>query len=295
MGTQDRIVIVGGGLAAARVARAFRDAGGKGSVSILSADTDPPYNRPPLSKGFLRGEIDGRRRCSSSPRRPTPSSRSTCGSAARSRPSTRRAHGRARGRRLAAPTTGSCSRPARCRARSARPARRSTACTPTARCATPRPCARRPSRPPAALVIGGGFIGMETTASLRRRGLAVTQVDLADQLYASLQAPPLSHSLERLYREHGVEVILGDVVAEFRGSGGRLTGAVTERRARDRGRARDRRRRRAALDRLPRRLGRRARDAARCSSTSASPPTSPASGPSATSRTSTIPSSATGG
>ena len=28
-----------------------------------------------------------------------------------------------------------------------------------------------------ALVIGGGFIGMETTASLRRRGLAVTQVD----------------------------------------------------------------------------------------------------------------------
>ena len=58
MGTQDRIVIVGGGLAAARVARAFRDAGGEGSVSILSADTDPPYNRPPLSKGFLRGELD---------------------------------------------------------------------------------------------------------------------------------------------------------------------------------------------------------------------------------------------
>jgi 3-phenylpropionate/trans-cinnamate dioxygenase ferredoxin reductase subunit len=54
----DRIVIVGGGLAAARVARAFRDAGGDGQVTILSADTDPPYNRPPLSKGFLRGEIE---------------------------------------------------------------------------------------------------------------------------------------------------------------------------------------------------------------------------------------------
>ena len=78
-----------------------------------------------------------------------------------------------------------------------------------------------------ALVIGGGFIGMETTASLRRRGLEVTQVDLADELYASLQAPPLSGSLERLYRDRGVELILGDVVAEFRGSGGKLTGAVT--------------------------------------------------------------------
>jgi NADPH-dependent 2,4-dienoyl-CoA reductase/sulfur reductase-like enzyme len=79
-----------------------------------------------------------------------------------------------------------------------------------------------------ALVIGGGFIGMETTASLRRRGLAVTQVDRSDDLYASLQAPELSKSLERLYRERGVEVILGDVVAEFRGGGGKLTGAVTK-------------------------------------------------------------------
>ena len=54
----NRIVIVGGGLAAARVATAFRQAGGKGAVTMLSADTDPPYNRPPLSKGFLRGEIE---------------------------------------------------------------------------------------------------------------------------------------------------------------------------------------------------------------------------------------------
>ena len=52
------IVIVGGGLAAARVATAFRAAGGAGPVTMLSADTRPPYNRPPLSKGFLRGEIE---------------------------------------------------------------------------------------------------------------------------------------------------------------------------------------------------------------------------------------------
>jgi NADPH-dependent 2,4-dienoyl-CoA reductase/sulfur reductase-like enzyme len=62
---------------------------------------------------------------------------------------------------------------------------------------------------------------------LRRLGLEVTQVDLADHLYASLQAPPVSESLERLYRERGVEVVLGDRIAEFRGEGGRLSGAVT--------------------------------------------------------------------
>ena len=187
MGTQDRIVIVGGGLAAARVARAFRDAGGEGSVSILSADTDPPYNRPPLSKGFLRGEMEAdavfvepAETYAELEHRP----------ATRLRGDGRATRARRRSRSPTAarsPTTGSCSHPARCRVRSARPARRSTACTPTARCATPRRCAPRPSRPPSALVIGGGFIGMETTASLRRRGLAVTQVDLAD---ASLRLAP---------------------------------------------------------------------------------------------------------
>src|SRR5581483_7129927 len=79
-----------------------------------------------------------------------------------------------------------------------------------------------------ALVVGGGFIGMETTASLRRLGLEVTQVDLAERLYASFQAPALSESLERLYREQGVDVILGDSIAELRGDG-RLAGARTRR------------------------------------------------------------------
>ena len=146
MGTQDGIVIVGGGLAAARVARAFKDAGGEGPVTILSADTDPPYNRPPLSKGFLRGEIEAdavfvepeeayaelgidlRLGCEVTAVEPT--------------------RGRSRSPTVArSPTTGSCSRPARSRVRSARPARRSRACTPTARCATRRLSATQPSPP----------------------------------------------------------------------------------------------------------------------------------------------------
>jgi NTE family protein len=76
-------------------------------------------------------------------------------------------------------------------------------------------------------VIGGGFIGMETTASLRSRGLEVTQVDLAPRLFAALGVPEVSASLERLYRDRGVEVVLEDAVEEFRGDG-ELTGAVTK-------------------------------------------------------------------
>ena len=54
----DPIVIVGGGLAAARLASEYREAGGEGELTILSSEPDPPYNRPPLTKGYLRGEQD---------------------------------------------------------------------------------------------------------------------------------------------------------------------------------------------------------------------------------------------
>ena len=54
----ERIVIVGGGLAAARVVKGYREAGGEGSLTMFSADTALPYNRPPLSKGYLRGEVE---------------------------------------------------------------------------------------------------------------------------------------------------------------------------------------------------------------------------------------------
>ena len=55
------LVIVGGGPAGLSVARAFREAGGDGPVLMLSADDRPPYERPPLTKGLLRGEIDEHR------------------------------------------------------------------------------------------------------------------------------------------------------------------------------------------------------------------------------------------
>ncbi len=52
------LVVVGGGPTAQSTVRSYREAGGEGSVVVLSADDVPPYQRPPLSKDFLRGESD---------------------------------------------------------------------------------------------------------------------------------------------------------------------------------------------------------------------------------------------
>ena len=49
-------LLIGGGLAAANCARWLREEGAEGSVLLVGREPDPPYNRPPLSKGYLRGE-----------------------------------------------------------------------------------------------------------------------------------------------------------------------------------------------------------------------------------------------
>ena len=50
------VLLAGGGLAAANCARWLREAGGEGSITLVGRELDPPYNRPPCSKGYLQGK-----------------------------------------------------------------------------------------------------------------------------------------------------------------------------------------------------------------------------------------------
>ena len=54
----DGVLIVGGGLAAQRCARTLRASGYEAPVRIVCAETEPPYDRPPLSKKLLAGAVD---------------------------------------------------------------------------------------------------------------------------------------------------------------------------------------------------------------------------------------------
>jgi 3-phenylpropionate/trans-cinnamate dioxygenase ferredoxin reductase subunit len=49
-------LLVGGGLAAANCARWLRESGADGPILLVGREPDPPYNRPPCSKGFLQGK-----------------------------------------------------------------------------------------------------------------------------------------------------------------------------------------------------------------------------------------------
>jgi 3-phenylpropionate/trans-cinnamate dioxygenase ferredoxin reductase subunit len=220
------IVIVGGGLAAGRVALAYREAGGEADVTLLSSEPDPPYNRPPLTKGFLRGEQDRdstfvqpaqayddavvELRLDTTVEAIDPGSHEV-----------ELAGGERVGYGKLVVATG------------ARPRQLPIPGTDLVGVHTYRTLAdaesvsRAAEEAPSAIVVGGSFIGSETAASLRARGLDVTLVEAGPTLMPQLRCPDLSTELVELYRAEGVDVRLETQLEELSGNGRLLTGART--------------------------------------------------------------------
>ena len=70
-----------------------------------------------------------------------------------------------------------------------------------------------------AVVVGMGFIGAEVAASMRQCGLEVTAIEpFKTPLYRAL-GEDIGRVVEALHRDHGVAMILGDAVAAFEGKG----------------------------------------------------------------------------
>ena len=58
MSERNEAVIVGGGLAAAKAVESLRENGLEGGIVLIGEEAELPYERPPVSKDYLRGESD---------------------------------------------------------------------------------------------------------------------------------------------------------------------------------------------------------------------------------------------
>lgn len=75
------------------------------------------------------------------------------------------------------------------------------------------------------LVIGGGYIGLETASVARRNGMAVTVIEMAPRLLARVAGPDLSDFFLRVHRSEGVDVRLDEHIADYEiDASGRMTG-----------------------------------------------------------------------
>ncbi len=220
------IVIVGGGRAAASLVDAYRKAGGDALITLVSSDEQPPYNRPPLSKGVLRGEMEPLGALiHSAAEYDDLVVELRLGTAVESvdvEAHTVRVEGGdelsygtlviatgARPRALAVPGNDL-------------PGVHTFRTLADAEAVKAEAAGAR-----RALVVGGSFIGSEVAASLRMLGLEVALVEMGQRLVPALASVELSEQIAELYREHGVELLLGEQIEKFNANGRVLTGART--------------------------------------------------------------------
>jgi 3-phenylpropionate/trans-cinnamate dioxygenase ferredoxin reductase component len=77
-----------------------------------------------------------------------------------------------------------------------------------------------------AVVVGMGFIGAEVTASLRGLGVAVTVVEIFETALYRVLGPTIGRVIEAVHRDHGVDLIFGETVDRIVGDG-RVEAVVT--------------------------------------------------------------------
>ncbi|MEP7082831.1 MAG: FAD-dependent oxidoreductase [Chloroflexota bacterium] len=218
------VLLVGGGVASARCARALRRNGFSGSIVLVGDETVPPYNRPPLSKELLRGGHPPELLAAEPPGWYERHNVQLVTGVAVTRlePEERRAtlaDGRVMSFDRCVLATGAAPRalpvPGRERAlllRTLEDAQRLREAALAAPAGAP------------VVVVGGGLIGVEVASGLAALGLAPTVVELGDVLWGGSMGRLLSAwALERL-REAAVTVRLGAVVTALDTDGGARIG-----------------------------------------------------------------------
>lgn len=69
-----------------------------------------------------------------------------------------------------------------------------------------------------AVIIGGGYIGLETAASLRQQGMQVVVLEMAERVLQRVTAPEVSEFYTRIHREHAVDIQTGVSVTAILGT-----------------------------------------------------------------------------
>ena len=212
------IAIVGASLTGSSAAATLREEGFDGRVLLIGAEPQPPYDRPPLSKNYLRGgmpfektllrpphfyrERDIEMRLGTTVVRIDPEKR-TLALDGGERVEFEQLLLATGGRNRRFPIPG-LDLPGVYDLRTVADADRI------------REAIGRGGR---AVVVGMGFIGAEVAASLRQSGLEVVAVEpFKTPLYRAL-GEEIGRVVEGLHRDHGVELLLDDAVTAFEGTG----------------------------------------------------------------------------
>lgn len=216
-----KVLIIGAGHAGGTAAALLRQYGHEGPIVLAGEETAPPYQRPPLSKAWLKGEAD----LEALLLRPeefyaehgielrlgaTATAIDAAGKTVTFADGTIEPYDAlilatgSTARKLAIP---GADRPDLLELRTLADAERLKA-------------ALGPGKRLA--VVGGGYVGLEAAASARALGAGAVVIERMDRVLARVASRTLSDFFTRYHREHGVEVLTSTEVTGFEDGGVRL-------------------------------------------------------------------------
>jgi 3-phenylpropionate/trans-cinnamate dioxygenase ferredoxin reductase component len=211
------ILIIGGGQAGAQAVDTLRREGFGGQLSLVCAEPELPYQRPPLSKKYLSGELLAERL----PFRHRPFYEEHRINLKLGTPAVRldarlRQVELGNGELLAYDRLllclGSTARRLACPGADLAGVHYLRAMADVA----PLRAALKPGA--RAVIIGGGYIGLEIAATCRGMGCEVTVLEVADRLMNRVVAPSVSQYFETEHRAQGVQILCNMRVVRLEGS-----------------------------------------------------------------------------
>jgi 3-phenylpropionate/trans-cinnamate dioxygenase ferredoxin reductase subunit len=218
-----RVVIVGAGQAGAALAAKLRSLGHQGEIVMLGDEPAPPYQRPPLSKAYLLGEMEEDRLWLRAPEFWAENGvELRLGQPVSDLDPVRKTltvGGEVLAYDQLALTTGSTPRslPASIGGGLEGVYTVRTLADVDAMRAEFRPGAR-------VIIVGGGYIGLEAAAVASKLGLDVTVLEMAPRILQRVASPETSAHVGALHRAHGVKVLEETGLDRLEGEG-RVTGA----------------------------------------------------------------------
>ncbi|MCG4262431.1 FAD-dependent oxidoreductase [Acetobacter senegalensis] len=218
------VIIVGGGQAGAQAAIALRQKGFVGSIAIISDELDPPYERPPLSKDYFIGKKDFSRLLI------VPnnywSDHNIClklGERVTEVDPVRHIIKTVKGLIFSYTTliwaTGGLPRRLSCPGHNLNGIHVLRTRVDADRLKVAANAAE------SVLIIGGGYVGLESAAVLSSLGKKVTIVEAQERILARVSGVQLSNFLNCEHERHGVTICKQVQVTAFEGAQGHVTGA----------------------------------------------------------------------
>ncbi|MCI4645788.1 MAG: FAD-dependent oxidoreductase [Hyphomonadaceae bacterium] len=219
-----QIVVIGGGQAGAQAVFSLRQGGYDGAITLVGDEPAPPYQRPPLSKAFLKGEMPEERLYF----KPAAWYQDNgvelmLGVSAtridRSARQVHLSHDAVLDYDALILATGSRPRALPLPGADLDGVHELRSLADVERLA-PQTIAGR-----SIVIVGAGYIGLEAAAVARQLGMDVTVLEMAPRVLARVTSPVMSDFYEKQHRAQGVDIRCGAGLAALKGDNGAVTAA----------------------------------------------------------------------